>query len=63
MASVAMSERPVYHPWTTKQPFGLFSAFNGDLASFVVAEGRHKGRIPCVKGGLSNKMYAVFIHS
>ena len=36
-------------PW---QPFGLPSAFNGDLASFVVAQGRHKGRSPCVKGVL-----------
>ena len=32
-----------------RQPFGLLSAFNGDLASFVVAQGRHKGRSPCVK--------------
>ena len=35
-----------------RQPFGLPSAFNGDLASFVVAQGRHKGRSPCVKGVL-----------
>ena len=33
-----------------RQPFGLPSAFNGDLASFVVAQGSHKGRSPCVKG-------------
>ena len=33
-----------------RRPFGLPSAFNGDLASFVVAQGRHKGRNPCVKG-------------
>ena len=33
-----------------RQPFGLLSAFNDDLASFVVAQGRHKGRNPCVKG-------------
>ena len=32
-----------------RQPFGLLSAFNGDLASFVVAQGRHQGRSPCVK--------------
>ena len=32
------------------QPFCLLSAFNGDLASFVVAQGRQKGRIPWVKG-------------
>ena len=30
------------------QTFGLLCAFNGDLASFVVAQGRHKGRSPCV---------------
>ena len=36
-----------------RQPFGLPSAFNGDLASFVVAQGRHKGRSPCVKGVLA----------
>ena len=34
------------------QPFGLPSAYNGDLASFVVAQGRDKGRSPCVKGVL-----------
>ena len=33
-----------------RQPFSLLSAFNGDLASFVVAQGKHKGRSPCVKG-------------
>ena len=42
--------------WTTldrpRQPFGLPYAFNGDLASLVVAQGRHKGRSPCVKGVL-----------
>ena len=54
------SRRP-WHPWrclnalcTTlerlRRPFGLLSAFNGDLASFVVAQGRHRGRSPCVKG-------------
>ena len=35
-----------------RQQFGLPSAFNGDLASFVVAQGRHKGRSPCVNGVL-----------
>ena len=33
-----------------RQPFGFLCAFNGDLVSFVVAQGRHKGRSPCVKG-------------
>ena len=33
-----------------RQPFCHLSAFNGDLASNVVAQGRHKGRSPCVKG-------------
>ena len=42
-ALCATLERP-------RQPFGLPSAFNGDLASFVVAQVRHKGRSPCVKG-------------
>ena len=41
----AILERP-------SQPFCLPSAFNGDLTSFVVAQGRHKGRSPCVKGVL-----------
>ena len=56
------SRRP-WRPWrclnvlcTTlerlRQPFGLLSAFNGDLASFVVAQGRHKGRSHYVKGVL-----------
>ena len=35
-----------------RQQFGLLSAFNGDLAGFVVAQGRHKGHSPCVKGVL-----------
>ena len=50
MASMAMSERPVYYPWTTKA-FCLLHAFNGDLVSFVVAQVqvRHKGRSPCVR--------------
>ena len=38
-----------------RQSFGLPSAFNGDLASFVVAQGRHKGRSPCVKGVLRKR--------
>ena len=38
-----------------RRPFGLPSAFNGDLASFVVAQGRHKGRSPCVKGVLASR--------
>ena len=33
-----------------RQPFGLICAFNGGLASFVVAQERHKGRNPWVKG-------------
>ena len=56
------SRRP-WRPWqclyvlrTTlerpRQPFGLLSAFHDDLASFVVAQGRHKGRSPCIKGVL-----------
>ena len=56
------SQRP-WRPWRClnvicatlerpRQPFCLPSAFNGDLASFVVAQGRHKGRSPCVKGVL-----------
>ena len=32
-----------------RQPFSLLCAFNGDLASFVVAQGRHKSFNPCVK--------------
>ena len=57
------SWRP-WHPWRClnvlcatlerpRQPFGFPSAFNGDLASFVVAQGRHKGRSSYVKGVLS----------
>ena len=53
------SRRP-WRPWrclnvlcTTierpRQPFCLLSAFNGDLANFVVAQCRQKGRSPCVK--------------
>ena len=66
------SRRP-WRPWrclnvlcTTlerpRQPFCLPSAFNGDLDSFVVARGRHRGRSPCVKGvlgkytGILNKL-------
>ena len=56
------SRRP-WHPWRClnvlctilerpRQPFCLLSAFNGDLASFVVAQWRQKGRSPCVKGVL-----------
>ena len=37
-----------------RQPFCLLSAFNDDLARFVVAQGRHKGRSPCVKGVLGS---------
>ena len=37
-----------------KQPFCLLCAFNGDLASFMVARGRHKGRSPCVHVGKYN---------
>ena len=33
-----------------RQPFCLLSAFNGDLASYVVAQRRQKGRSPSVKG-------------
>ena len=33
-----------------RQPFVFLSAFTRDLVSFVVAQGRHKGRRPCVKG-------------
>ena len=54
------SRRP-WRPWrclnvlctTIKRPRQLFGprlAFNGDLTSFVVAKGRHKGRSLCVKG-------------
>ena len=57
------SQRP-WRPWrclnvlcTTierpRQPFCLFSAFNGDLVSFVVAQWRQNGRSPCVKGVLA----------
>ena len=49
------------HPWRglsvicatferPRQPFGLLCAFNADLASFVVARGRHKSCNPCLKG-------------
>ena len=37
-----------------RQPFCLLSAFNGDLASCVVAQWRQKGRSPCVKGVLGS---------
>ena len=58
------SRRP-WRPWqclnvlcTTlerpRQPFCLRPAFNGDLASYVVVQERHKGRSPCVKGVLRN---------
>ena len=33
-----------------RQTLGLLCAFNGDLANFVVAQGGHRGRSPCVKG-------------
>ena len=36
-----------------RRPFCLRSAFNGDLTSFVVAQGRYKGGSLCVKGVLS----------
>ena len=52
MASMARSERPLCHPWTTMAIFGLLCAINGDLFSFAVAQGRHKGRNTCVKGDL-----------
>ena len=39
------------------QPFGILSAFNGDLVSFVVAQGRQKSRSPCVKGVLLNYLF------
>ena len=56
------SRRP-WHPWRClnvlsitlerpRQPFCLRSAFNGDLASYVVVQWRHKGRSPRVKGVL-----------
>ena len=56
------SRRP-WRPWrcmnvlsTTierpRQPLCLRSAFNSDLTSYVVVQGRHKGRSPCVKGVL-----------
>ena len=31
-----------------RPPFCLLCAFNDDLTSFMVAQGRHKGRSPCV---------------
>ena len=40
-----------------RQPFNLPSAFNGDLASFVGAQGRHKGRSPCLKGVLERRSF------
>ena len=54
------SRRP-WRPWrclnvlcTTlerpRQPFCHRSAFNGDLASYVVVQGRYKGHSPCVRG-------------
>ena len=57
-----ISRRP-WRPWrglnvlcTTferpRQPFGFLSAFSGDLASFMVAQGTHKGRSPWIKGVL-----------
>ena len=33
-----------------RQTFGIVCAPSSDLASFVVAQGRHKDRSPCVKG-------------
>ena len=63
------SRRP-WRPWrclnvlcTTierpRQPFCLLSAFSGDLASFVVAQWRQKGRSPCVKGVLANSFWPI----
>ena len=47
-----------------RQPFGLLSVINGDLASFVVVQGRHKSRSPCLKGVLPTiKFYRFFIFS
>ena len=40
-------------PERPRPPFCLLCAFNGDLSSFVVAQWRHNGRSPCVKGVLS----------
>ena len=62
------TSRRSWHPWrclnvlcTTleqpRQPFCLLSAFNGDLASFVVAQWRQKGRSPCVKGVLLSESF------
>ena len=33
-----------------RQPLGLLAVFKGDLANFVVAQGRHNGHSQCVKG-------------
>ena len=52
-----------WHPWQglnilfatlegLRQPFRLFCAFNGELVSFVVTQGKYKGHSPCVKGVL-----------
>ena len=43
MASMVMPEHQVYHPWMAKAN-GLLWAPNSDLASFIVARGRHKCR-------------------
>ena len=57
MASMAMPERPCTTLERPRQPFCLPSAFNGDLDSFVVAQGRHRGRSPCVKGVLLSRLF------
>ena len=60
----AQTSRRLWRPWEglnvlcatlerPRQTFGLLCAFNGDLESFVVAQGRHKGQSPCGKGVLN----------
>ena len=63
VASMVMSERPVYHPWTNKTtvlpPFCV-QRRPGQLSGYVVVQGRHNGRSPCVKGVLMVVMHSSF---
>ena len=55
MASMAMSERPVYHHWTTKATVLPPFCLQRRPGQFVVAQWRQNGRSPCVKGVLVNR--------
>ena len=46
-----------------RQPFYFLCAFNGDLVSFVVEQGRHRGRGPCAKGVLRGYLPMSFTYA